>query len=121
MMSVLILGTQAHADLKKLMEVGHNQAEIAKALKKETRNYKRVKKAIIADKLEEGMPADKIKKKYGKPIIDIYDKKKNAYKWLYMPATSTHFEGEKLYLYVDQEDKLVGWKLLEPEPKGQEN
>ncbi len=107
-----LAGRCAHADLKTLMRVGKSQAEIAKALKKETKNYNRVKKAIGKGKLKEGMPADKILKRYGAPIIDIYDEKRNAYKWLYMPATSTHFEGEKLYLFIDEEDNLVGWKLL---------
>jgi hypothetical protein len=105
--------TIAYAGLKELMEVGKSQADIAKELKKETRNYNSVKDAIISGKLEEGMLGDKIRKKYGEPIIEIYDEKKDAYKWLYMPATSSHFEGEKLYLFIDKEDKLVGWKLVE--------
>lgn len=112
-MSILFLETNVYANLKKLMEVGKSQADIAKALKKETKNYNRVKKAIISEKLKEGMLAKEIRKKYGEPIIDIYDEKKNAYKWLYMPATSTHFEGEKLYLFIDKEDKLVGWRMVE--------
>ena len=86
---------------------------MAKALKKETKNYNKVKKAIISEKLEEGMSAEKIKKKYGEPVIDIYDEKKSANKWLYMPATSSHFEGEKLYLFIDEENTLVGWRLIE--------
>lgn len=111
-LAILLLATWAYADLKTLMEVGKSQTAIAKALKKETKNYNKVKKAIIQGQLEEGMLAEKIRKKYGEPVIDIYDKKKDADKWLYMPATSTHFEGEKIYLFVDKEGKLVGWKLV---------
>ena len=44
---------------------------------------------------------------------NLFDEKRNAYKWLYMPAASSHFEGEKLYLFVDKEGTLVGWKLIE--------
>jgi hypothetical protein len=113
---ILLLTTNAYADLKKLMELGSSQARIAKALKKETKNYNKVKKAIISGKLEEGTPGDKIKRKYGEPIIDIYDEKRAANKWLYMPATSTHFEGEKLYLFVGAEGKLVGWQLVNQAP-----
>ena len=109
----LLLSAGAYAGLRTLMEVGKSQAEIAKALKQETKNYNRVKKAIEDGKLEEGMSGEKIKKKYGEPIIDLYDEKRDAFKWLYMPATSTHFEGEKLYLFVDKEGVLVGWKLVE--------
>lgn len=116
---ILLLTTFAYADLKTLIELGKSQTAIAKALKEETKNYNKIKKAIIQEELEEGIEAEKIRKKYGEPIIDIFDKKKNAYKWLYMPATSTHFEGEKLYLFVDKEDKLVGWQLVEQQP-GQE-
>ena len=117
---ILLPGTCVYAGLKTLMEVGKSQAAIAKALKKETKNYNKVKKAIIQGELEEGMEARKIRKKYGEPVIDIYDKKKDANKWLYMPATSTHFEGEKLYLFVDKEGKLVGWQLVEEQPESVE-
>ena len=111
--AALLFTTCAYAGLKELMEVGRNQDRMAKALKKETKNYNKVKKAIISEKLEEGMSAEKIKKKYGEPVIDIYDEKKSANKWLYMPATSSHFEGEKLYLFIDEENTLVGWRLIE--------
>jgi len=117
--TILLSGSYAYAGLRDLMELGNNQARIAKALKKETKNYKKVKKAITSGKLKEGMKAGKIRKKYGKPIFDnVYDKKKNAYKWLYMPAGSTHFEGEKLYLFVSENGQLVGWQMLE-QPEGQ--
>lgn len=109
----LLLGTPAHGDLKALMKLGKSQAEISKSLQEESKNYKRVKDAIISEELKEGMPAAGIREKYGEPIIDVFDNKKNAYKWLYMPATSTHFKGEKLYLFVSEEGKLVGWKLIE--------
>ena len=117
---ILLPGTCVYADLKTLMEIGKSQTAIAKALKKETKNYNKVKKAIIQGELEEGMEARKIRKKYGEPVIDIYDKKKDANKWLYMPATSTHFKGEKLYLFVDKEGKLVGWQLVEEQPESVE-
>ncbi len=112
---IAVAGTYAHGDLRTLIRLGKSQADMSKASKKETRNYNRVKDAITASKLKEGMSADKIRKKYGEPIFDnIYDKKRNAYKWLYMPATSTHFGGEKVYLFVGEDGKLVGWKLVEP-------
>ena len=112
--TVLTIVTYAHADLKTLMKMGRNQTAINKALTKETKNYNKVKDAIASGKIEEGMPAKKIRRKYGNPIFDnIYDKKRNAYKWLYMPATSTHFKGEKMYLFVDVNDELVGWKFME--------
>ena len=108
---ILAISVSAHAGLKQLMELGRNQAAIAKALNKETKSYIKVKKAILSEKLKEGMSAKDIRKKYGEPVIDIYDEKRNVDKWLYMPAASTHFEGEKLYLFMDAENKLVGWKL----------
>ncbi|MBN1872474.1 MAG: hypothetical protein JW800_07880 [Candidatus Omnitrophica bacterium] len=109
----LLIAQNAHADLKTLMEIGKNQEIMAKALKDETKNYNRVKEAILGEKLKEGISSAEIKKRYGEPIIDIFDEKRNVYKWLYMPETSTHFEGEKIYLYVDEEGVLVGWQLIE--------
>lgn len=118
-LAILFPATCAYADLRTLMEVGKSQETIAKALKEETKNYNKVKKAIISGELKEGMPAEKVRKNYGEPVIEIYDEKKNADKWLYIPATSTHFEGEKLYLFVDREGKLVGWQLV-PQPESAE-
>ncbi|MBL7071462.1 MAG: hypothetical protein ISS26_04755 [Candidatus Omnitrophica bacterium] len=112
-LSVLFITINAHADLKTLMELGKSQGEIAKALKNETKIYDKVKKAIESGKLKEGEEAEAIRKNYGEPVIDVFDKKRDAIKWLYMPATSSHFEGEKLYLFIDKDDKLVGWQLIE--------
>ena len=103
----------AHADLKTLMRIGKNQKEMAKALKNETANYNSVKEAILKEKLQEGMDGDQVRSKYGDPVIDIFDKRRNVNKWLYMPQTSSHFEGEKLYLYIDEGNKLVGWQIIE--------
>ncbi len=117
-LSILLIDSLAHAGLKELMKVGKEQERIAKALKQETKNYNRAKEAILSGKLKEGMTASDVRKKCGEPILDsIFDRQRGAYKWLYMPETSTHFKGEKLYLYIDKEDKLVGWKLVEPPPE----
>ena len=110
---LLLCVSNARADLKTLLELGKNQDRIAKALKQETKNYNKVKEAIGSGELKEGEPADKIREEYGEPVIDVFDKKRNTVKWLYMPETSTHFEGEKLYLFMDKDDKLVGWQLVE--------
>ena len=110
---LLLCASNARADLKTLLELGKNQDRIAKALKQETKNYNKVKGAIEKGGLKEGETADKIREKYGEPVIDVFDKKRNTVKWLYMPETSTHFEGEKLYLFMDKDDKLVGWQLIE--------
>ncbi len=109
---VLLLTTPARADLKTLMELGKSQGEIAKALKEETDSYNRVKEAIDSGKLKEGETAENIRKKFGEPVIDVFDEKRGSVKWLYMPATSTHFEGEKLYLFIGEDSLLVGWQLV---------
>jgi len=111
---LLFLPAAVYAGLKTLMKLGNNQSAIARHLKKETIRYNKVKEAILKGRLEEGMPADNIRGNYGDPIIEsIYDEKRNAYRWLYMPASSSHFEGEKLYLFIDKENLLVGWRLIE--------
>ena len=101
------------ADLKTLMEIGASQADIAKTLQRETKNYNEVKKAIASGAIKEGLAADTVRKKYGQPILETYDKKHDATKWLYMPASSTHFKGEKLYLYFDKGNKVKSWELVE--------
>ncbi len=101
------------ADLKTLMEIGASQVDIAKSLQQETKNYNEVKKAINSGAIKEGLAAETIRKKYGEPILETYDKKRDATKWLYMPASSNHFKGEKLYLYLDKENKVKSWELVE--------
>lgn len=101
------------ADLKTLMEIGASQADIAKTLQQETKVYNGVKSAIDSGAIKKGMAADKLRKKYGEPVISVYDKKREADKWLYMPSESTHFKGEKIYLYFDKENKLTEWEKIE--------
>lgn len=109
----LFFCSNANADLKTLIEVGSSQKNIADALNKETASYNKVKEAITSGQLKEGMKAEIIEQKYGKPVIDSYDKKKDAFKWLYMPAESNHFKGEKLYLFISKDNTLLGWELVE--------
>ncbi len=103
----------AHAGLRELMAVGKSQEQIQKALKKETKHFEEVKEAILEGKIKEGTEASRVHDKYGEPVIEIFDDRKNVTKWLYMPAGSTHFKGEKLYLYVNDEGAVVGWRLVE--------
>lgn len=114
MIAISLLGFIAaySADLKTLMEIGASQADIAKTLQQETKNYNGVKNAIASGAIKEGMASDIVRRKYGEPIIETYDKKCDLTKWLYMPASSSHFGGEKLYLYVDKENKVKGWELV---------
>lgn len=116
--AAVLLTSNAYADLKTLMELGKSQGEIAKALQGETKAYNKVKEAIGSGELKEGEPAEGILTRFGEPVIEIYDRKRDAVKWLYMPATSTHFEGEKLYLFMDNDGRLVGWQLVN-QPQGQ--
>lgn len=114
--SILVLLTQTYAyavDLKTLMEMGQNQADIAKTLQQETNTYNGIKSAITSGAVKTGMTAENIRRKYGEPIIETYDRKRDANRWLYMPATSSHFKGEKAYLYFDKENKLTGWEVVE--------
>lgn len=110
-------GPAKAAGLKTLMEIGAGQAEIAKSLRQETESYDAVKKAVNSGAIKEGMAADTIREKYGGPIVETYDKKSDLTRWLYMPASSGHFKGEKLYIYIDSENKVKRCELiLSPKP-----
>ena len=111
---IAFLCTPAYsADLKTLMELGASQADIEKTLREETKIYNGVKSAIDSGAIKKGMAADTMRKKYGEPVISVYDKKRDANKWLYMPAESSHFKGVKMYLYFDKENKLTEWEEIE--------
>ena len=111
---LFLSGTNCFADgLDTLIEVGRGQAEIQKSYAGETRIYNDVKEAVEDGEIKKGQGADEIRRKYGEPVVNIPDMETGMDKWIYKPAKSSFFKGEKIYLFFDSTGVLAELKKEE--------
>jgi len=85
--------------LNTLIELGKNQVEIMKDYEAQTKIFKKIKGASAAGELKKGLTKDYIKKTYGEAVVNVKDVKSGRDKWVYMPASSSFFKGEKIHIY----------------------
>jgi hypothetical protein len=102
--------------LKALMELAKNRGSMIQEFRRETENYRKVKVALDHGELKYGETASRIKSKYGEPVIMLSEEKGRLTKWVYKPGQKSFFSGEKVYLVFGEDDKLIGWHSLQPEP-----
>ena len=88
--------------LETLINVAKQQAEIGKALDNETQVYAGVKKGIETGAIAKGVPGSEIRRQYGDPVVMIAGSAVKAERWVYKPASSTHFKGERVSIYFDK-------------------
>ena len=103
--------------VKSLMTLAGDRGKMVKEYKQETKNYKKVKKALNNDLFHGGEKAFEIKRKYGEPVVVLDEQGANETRWVYKPSETTFFKGEKAYLFFDSENKLLRWELVEGKPK----
>ena len=94
-----------------LIKVGKSQDAMGKALAKETKQYKAVKKAVEQGAIKVGDSASSIKKRFGEPVL-ISNQKDNGQKWVYKPGHATHFDNVKIYLFFDSSQCLSEIRAL---------
>ncbi|HEC69842.1 MAG TPA: hypothetical protein ENI31_06135 [Candidatus Omnitrophica bacterium] len=104
-------GCVSLSSLKPLIELGKSDKLKEKALKEETENFLRIKEAIEKEELKKGLSKEEFLKRYPAPVVIIPED--NQEKWVYKRGESSWFEGEKIYLFFDNQDKLVNYKLKE--------
>lgn len=111
---VLLFSPCAFAEgLSTLIEVGRGQAEIAKEAKEETKNFEKVRDAIGDGALKTGEPKDSIRKRYGAPVIEFVRDEKTKETWIYKKASSSFFDGNKIYLIFDDNGNLGEIKVVD--------
>lgn len=101
--------------LDTLIEVGRDQAGISEALKLETENFEKVKRAVENGSIKIGDTKEAIRDKYGDPVVETTRDGKDA--WVYKSADASFFEGVKIYLFFDGEGKFEGTKIVDQEKK----
>jgi hypothetical protein len=104
-----LLTIKAYSDNKDLQE---------KFILQQNQNFKKLLAAVKDGTLEPGTTHRVILKEFGAPILSRLTAAdgKDLDVWLYRYATE-YFNSEKVYLYFDQEGKLVKWDLVTPSPK----
>jgi len=108
----LLFTPQVFAEgLSTLSAVGKTQQEMQKAVNKETKSFRSVKKALETGDLKKGEDQKEIHRLYGDPVITLpHDK--GMEKWVYKPGNASFFNGTKIYLFFDKDKKLAGIKML---------
>ncbi|NQT32172.1 MAG: hypothetical protein HQ594_00690 [Candidatus Omnitrophica bacterium] len=109
----LIFASGCSSQLDTLIEVDESQKKMGKELKYETASYERIKKAVSAGVLTEGLDAVRIQKKYGSAVV-VLSEEDGSSKWVYKPARESFFTGEKVYLIFNEDDELVSWEQIHP-------
>ena len=97
-----------------LIGFSRSRAHMVQEYKEETQNYNKIKKALDRNYLKEGESASTIKRRYGEPVITLFDERGSTTKWVYKPAEVSYSSSKKVYLTFDENDKLVEWISLQP-------
>lgn len=104
---MIMLSAQSRAEgINSLVEVGKSMADINAAQQEETRSFDRVNAAVKSGAIRKGIAKESIRAQYGEPVISNEDAATKREKWVYIPATSSFFEGEKIYLFFDNTGKV---------------
>ena len=109
---VLLSTSRAYGgELSTLIAIGESQESMQKALDKETKVYNSIKRALEKGKIKKGDSGDKIRKRYGEPVVILADKN-YAEKWVYKPGYADWFNGVKIYLFFNDEKELAGIRMM---------
>ncbi len=94
--------------IRRLTGLSASMDSMAKQRQVESDNYKKAKEFIQGAEIADGLLKDDLIKQCGNPVV----KADNGSRWIYKPATSTYFKGEKIYFFFDGDDKLSDWEQV---------
>ena len=98
----------AAGQLRKLKGIADSMGSMDKVLDTETRNYNKCKEFITGNKIVAGLLKEDVKRYCGDPVARVDDGKR----WVYKPSDSSFFEGEKIYLFFDENGILQDWQQI---------
>ncbi len=99
------------------MTLSSDRGKMIKEMNDETKRYNKIKKAIESGNISEGDNGSGIKKRYGAPTIILQENDSDAVRWVYKPGTEAYFDGHKIYLFFDANDKLIRTRETLPPAK----
>lgn len=99
--------------LVNVKRLGDNQKQIARQLKVQEERFARLKQDIDQHLLEAGLPKQEIISRYGLPIYakPLYERLHVKEALVYRHPVE-YFSRGLIYLYFDQDEKLVTWEAL---------
>ena len=92
-----------------LRALGKDQDEQKEVLDQDTKNFERLKKALLASKLHAGMSAAEVRKVAGEPIVRHGGSAESPAQWSYKRGDGDWFKDEVIHLYFDPEGRLLRW------------
>ena len=95
-----------------LIEVGKGMDAAKKDLAEETARFNSVKSAVETGALQKGISRQAVLSQYGEPVVMNEDFATNRERWVYKPASSSFFEGERIYLFFDASGALNEIKIM---------
>jgi hypothetical protein len=104
--SFLVVSLCYAEGLHELIEIGKSQADIQKSYEQETGTYYNVKNAVKGGDIKKGQTGKEIASRYGEPVVNVREFDTGREKWIYKPAKSDFFHGEKIFLFFDKSDTL---------------
>lgn len=93
--------------LGSLMEISKSQKEMESILAKETKIYKKVKRAFDSNLIKVGDSRVQLSGKFGEPVVKLRDEIKNTEKWIYKPGNMDYFSGNQIRMVFDHNGELV--------------
>jgi hypothetical protein len=98
----------ASGQLRRLTGISSSMDRMKKQGAKEEANYQKADAFLGSPDIKQGISADDLLAVCGAPVA----RAGNNTRWVYKPPTSTFFEGEKIYFYFDNSQKLTGWEKV---------
>jgi|GEM_PF-561944 len=89
-----------------LIEASKGMDEARKDLEAETAGFRQVKDGVDSGAIRKGQSRQDILIRYGEPVVMNEDAKTKRERWVYKPAGSSFFEGEKITLLFDTNGNL---------------
>ncbi|MCF7887169.1 MAG: hypothetical protein K9L71_01985 [Candidatus Omnitrophica bacterium] len=100
-----------------LKRLGDSRKLMERDIEKKKKNLAKLINDIKTDKLKKGTSYNRFIRLYGEPVLEkLIDKDTKEKRLLYRHPTE-YFDTDKVYLYFNQEAKLIAWKYIPAEQK----
>ncbi|MCF7870146.1 MAG: hypothetical protein K9L69_02795 [Candidatus Omnitrophica bacterium] len=100
-----------------LKRLGDSQKLMEGDIEKKKKNLAKLINDIRADKLKKGIAYNRFIRLYGEPVLEKSISKDSKEKRLLYRHPIKYFDTDKVYLYFNQEAKLIAWEYVKAEPK----